>query len=66
MNREKLFIIEIAAKMEVRASEFPDSEAGFIMDKIKQKIFCNRESITLVGSKTEIFELIEDEENEEA
>lgn len=59
----KAFIVEVSARIEIETTEFPDKEANEFVDKIKTKIFCNRETMTLLGLKSEVYEVIDDEEN---
>ena len=60
---EKVFIIEVAVRIEVVGTVFPDQQATEIVEKVKTKILANRESMTLVGMKNDVFEVAQDEED---
>ncbi len=60
---DKEFVIEVAVKINVLADALPDAQAQEIIDKIKTKVFCNRESMTLVGILTDAYEVYKDEED---
>jgi hypothetical protein len=59
---ERVYQIEVSAKIEVRGGEYPDDKAQSFLDKIKTKIHCNRETMTMLGSRVEAYEVYDAED----
>lgn len=57
---EKEFMIEVYAKIAVKADELPDDKAIDIINKIKTRVFCNREQMTIVGIRTDVYEVYDE------
>ncbi len=56
-SKTRTFYIEVFARIEMQMSDFPDGKFGAsIADKIRTKVFCDRENIRLVEMKTNEYE----------
>ncbi len=62
----KDFMIDIHVKVSIKDSTFPDEQANAIVDRIKTKIFCSRETTSLVGLRTDVYEVCHEDEDEES
>ena len=63
---DKTFMMQVTFKIELTEQEaFPDAVATAFLEKIKTKIHCNRETMELVGVKSDIWEVYEEPDDEE-
>lgn len=60
---DKEFVIEVSVKINIKSDTMPDELAQGIVNKIKTKVHCNRETMTLVGIRTDVYEVYIDEED---
>ncbi len=58
LNSEaQIFYIEVYARIEIQCSSFPDGKVGAdLANKIRTKVFCNRENMSLVELKVNEYE----------
>ncbi len=65
-SKTRTYYVEVFARIEMQQADFPDGKFGeAIANKIRTKVFCNRENIKLVEMKTNEYEgaINRDEEN---
>ncbi len=64
--KDRTFVVQMTTKIELTEQDaFPDLVAQAFLEKIKTKIHCNRETMELVGTKTEIWEVYEEPDEED-